>query len=224
MEFDLLKKYPKTKRTNSDRTDKNDTLAREENRRIARRFDKEFFDGSRETGYGGYRYKPEYWQGVVRSMYERYWWGDINANRSILDVGCGKGFTLAVIKKAFPLFSVCGVDISDYAIENGHWSVKPFLQKGCASDLSRFEDNEFDFAFSINTVHNLCYDKCIDAILELQRVSKKCFISVDAWDNEEEELVMRDWNLTAKTMMSCKEWRDLFETIGYKGDYFWFKP
>ena len=48
-EINLLKKYPKTKRDLSKRGNEKT----EEDRIIARRFDKEFFDGDRKNGYGG---------------------------------------------------------------------------------------------------------------------------------------------------------------------------
>jgi len=226
-EINLLERYPKTKRVESDRALNKVSIS--ENRWIARDFGEEFFDGSRETGYGGYKYKPEFWEDVVESLLSneedmrrhgyRY-----DQAENILDVGCGKGFMLSVMKRDYPLVNVCGVDISDYALEKGHWRVKPFLQKGCASDLSRFEDKEFDLAVSINTVHNLPYNDCKKAILELQRVSYRQFLTVDAWRNDKEKEEMKRWNLTAQTIMHVDDWKNLFEDIGYKGDYYWFFP
>ena len=35
---------------------------------------------------------------------------------------------------------------------------------------------------------------------------------------------MYDWNLTAKTILSVDEWKDLFKKINYNGDYYWFIP
>ena len=32
------------------------------------------------------------------------------------------------------------------------------------------------------------------------------------------------WNLTAKTILSVNDWKQLFYEVGYKGDYFWFIP
>ena len=32
------------------------------------------------------------------------------------------------------------------------------------------------------------------------------------------------WNLTAKTIMSANDWKDLFSECGYNGDYYWFIP
>lgn len=51
-EIDLLVNYPRAKRNVEDRG-QNKT---EEDRRIAREFGREFFDGDRRHGYGGFNY------------------------------------------------------------------------------------------------------------------------------------------------------------------------
>ena len=60
-EVNLLKNYPRTKRNTSKRgKEKTD-----QDREIARKFGKEFFDGDRRTGYGGFSYSPRFWSPVV---------------------------------------------------------------------------------------------------------------------------------------------------------------
>ena len=65
-EIDLLKEYPKTKR-NIDERGQEKT---EEDRAIARKFGKEFFDGDRRHGYGGFNYLSRYWQPVIPTFQE----------------------------------------------------------------------------------------------------------------------------------------------------------
>ena len=63
------------------------------------------------------------------------------------------------------------------------------------------------------------------AIKEIIRVSKKkSFITVDAYRNNKEKRRMYAWNLTAKTILSTKNWKKLFKEVNYKGDYYWFIP
>ena len=211
-EIDLLRKYPKTKRNLEERLNSKS----ENERNIARKFGKDFFDGDRRYGYGGYNYNPKYWNDVVLDFKE-YW--NLNSKSSILDVGCGKGFMLYDFKRLIEGINLNGIDISSYAIENCHNEVRHVLKTGNAKKLD-FADNE-----SINTVHNLESNECIDAIKEISRVSKKgSFITVDAYRNNEEKKRMYDWNLTAKTILSVDEWKDLFKKINYNGDYYWFIP
>ena len=47
---------------------------------------------------------------------------------------------------------------------------------------------------------------------------------VDAYKNEIEKKRMYNWNLTAKTIMSRKSWKNFFKKNNFKGDYFWFTP
>ena len=63
------------------------------------------------------------------------------------------------------------------------------------------------------------------ALLEIERVSRvSSFITLDAYRNSEEKERMDAWNLTAKTVMHVDMWKELFQDIGYKGDYYWFLP
>ena len=68
MEVNLLKYYPKSSRPIEERG----KLIKEEHRAIARKFDFEYFDGDRLTGYGGYKYNPKFWTDTVKYISEYY--------------------------------------------------------------------------------------------------------------------------------------------------------
>jgi len=216
-EINLLKKYPKTKRDLSKRGNEKT----EEDRIIARRFDKEFFDGDRKNGYGGYYYNSKFWTEVVKDLNNFY---KLKSGSKILDIGCGKGFMLFDFMKLNPNFVLEGIDISDYAITNAIPEVKKFLKVGDAKSLP-YEDNSFDLVISINTTHNLEINQCKKALSEMERVSRKDnYLIVDAYSNEIEKDRIFAWNLTAKTILSTNEWISLFEEAGYTGHYYWFEP
>ena len=216
-EINLLKNYPKAKRNLSQRV----KLKTSKDRNIARKFGKEFFDGERKHGYGGFYYNPKFWSNVIPD-FKRHW--NLNKKSSILDVGCAKGFMLFDIKKQIPGIKVRGIDVSKYAIKNSKKEVKKYLKVANAKKLP-FKNSSYDIVISINTVHNLPLEQCKKAILEIQRVSKKnSFITVDAYRNSKEKKRMYAWNLTAKTILSVNSWKKLFKEIGYKGEYYWFIP
>ena len=216
-EINLLANYPKSKRNLVERV-KEKT---EEVRTIARRFGKEFFDGDRNQGYGGFTYSPKFWQPVIPD-FTKYW--GLNSKSSILDVGCAKGFMLYDLYKLIPGISVKGIDISKYAISNSVTEMKKFLQVGDAKEI-QFPDNSFDVVISINSIHNLDISDCAKALKEIERVSKKhSFVTVDAFRNDEEKKRMYAWNLTAKTIMSVNKWKNFFNDVNYNGDYYWFIP
>lgn len=216
-EIDLLVNYPKTKRNLDERA----ASKTEADRAVARQFGRDFFDGDRRHGYGGFNYLPRFWQPVIPTFRD-YW--QLNAGNSVLDIGCGKGFMLHDLAELIPGITVKGIDISQYAIENAIEDMKPHVQVANATHLP-FPDNSFDGVISINTVHNLEREECGKALREIERVSRgSSFITVDAYRNDEEKERMYAWNLTAKTIMSVDEWKQFFEEVGYTGDYFWFIP
>jgi SAM-dependent methyltransferase len=216
-EIDLLVNYPKTKRNLDERV----ASKTEADRAVARQFGRDFFDGARRHGYGGFNYLPRFWQPVIPT-FRNYW--QLSAGSSVLDVGCGKGFMLHDLAELIPGITVKGIDISQYAIENVIENTKPHVQVANATHLP-FPDNSFDVVISINTVHNLEREECGKALREIERVSRSgSFITVDAYRNDEEKERMYAWNLTAKTIMSVDEWISFFKEVGYSGDYFWFIP
>ena len=216
-EIDLLINYPKTKRNLEERlASKTDA-----DRAIARQFGRDFFDGDRNHGYGGFNYMPRFWQPVIPT-FKDYW--DLTPNSSLLDVGCAKGFMLHDLAESIPGITLKGIDISEYAIKNAMVDMKSHVQVANATQLP-FPDKSFDVVISINTVHNLDRNDCAKALQEIERVSRcHSFITVDAYRNDDEKERMNAWNLTAKTIMSVEEWITFFKDIGYTGDYFWFIP
>ena len=216
-EIDLLVNYPKSKRDPSARAAAKTT----EDIEIARRFGKEFFDGERRHGYGGFTYHPRFWHPVVPTFREHW---NLSSSSSILDIGCAKGFMINDFKKLIPGIEVAGIDVSEYAISSAMDSVSDFVQVGNASNLP-FTDKTFDYVISINTVHNLELEECKLALKEITRVARKdAFITVDAYETQQQKDLMYAWNLTAKTILSTSEWKELFMEVGYTGDYFWFMP
>ncbi len=121
------------------------------------------------------------------------------------------------------MMKIAGVDISAYAYAECLPSIKPFMWC-CSAELLPFGDKEFDLVISINTVHNLDRAGCIKALQEIERVGNNAFISVDAYRTEEQKEAMLAWNLTALTILSADEWKDLFREAGYTGDYSFWMP
>lgn len=213
--INLLDRYPKSKRP----IDERGSLITEEHRAIARRFGREFFDGDRLTGYGGYSYNARFWTETVARFRDHY---NLPNDCSILDVGCAKGFMLHDFALLMPDATLAGIDVSEYAIEHAIEDMRPIVKTGSAEDL-HFDDNSFDLVISINTIHNLPRDRCAMALREIERVSRRAaFITVDAWHNETEKENMLKWNLTAQTYMHVDDWIALFQEVGYSKDYWWF--
>jgi len=215
-EIDLMSSYPITKRDSiiSERVRVSDS-----DRKIAQKFDKEYFDGPRRLGMGGYYYNPKFFTPVVEDMIEYY---GLTNSSSILDVGSAKGFMLHDFKRLLPGCTVAGIDISEYCFENSMEDIKPFLKVGSCDELP-YDDNSFDLVISIATIHNLDVSGVKKSLKEIMRVSKKhAFIKVNGYKTQEECDNLNNWNLVAKTILHVDEWRSIFKEVEYNGDYYWF--
>lgn len=216
-EIDLLANYPKPNRDISGRG----LTKSNKDREIARKYGKEFFDGDRSQGYGGFHYHPRFWENVVPTFKDH--WG-LSSHSSLLDIGCAKGFMLYDFARLIPGINLKGIDISEYAISNAMTEISDLVSVASADDLP-FEDNSFDYSISITTIHNLEIEGVIKALKEIERVSKLgSFITVDAYRNDEEKDRMFSWNLTAKTILHVDEWKEVFKDANYSGDFYWFIP
>lgn len=211
-EVNLLARYPKARRSTVDRR-----RDKEACREVALRFGQEYFDGTREQGYGGYRYDGR-WIPIAEDIVAHF---GLKAGDRVLDVGCAKGFLVKDLMAACPGLSVFGVDISGYAVAHAEREVEGRLAVADAMRLP-FADHSFSAVISINTVHNLERAACVQALAEMQRLAPgRGYVQVDAYLDEDQRQAFEEWMLTAKTYGPPGYWREILAEAGYQGDYFW---
>ena len=182
---------------------------------LAIQFGRDYWDGDRRYGYGGYRYDGR-WRAVAEAMVRHY---GLQPHASILDVGCGKGFLLHEFTQLLPASRIAGIDISEYAIQNAKEEVRPFLHVANARELP-FPDRSFDLVFSILTLHNLYAPDLWRALQEMERVARgPKYLVVEAYRNEREKVNLLYWQLTCRAFHTPDEWEWTFARAGYTGDY-----
>ena len=214
-EIDLLARYPRSTGRATLRPP-----VRDHDRAIAKRFGREYFDGERTQGYGGYRYNARFWTGVAEDLRDEY---GIGPESRVLDIGCAKGFLLHDLCRAVPGLEPFGLEISAYAILNSLDDVRPRLARGTAAALP-FPDAAFDVVICVNTIHNLPLELCKQAVREIERVKRPgghSYVQVDSWLTDQQREDFLRWQLTAQTYFGPAGWRALFAECGYSGDYYW---
>ncbi len=182
---------------------------------ISKKFGREYFDGDRRYGYGGFHYDGR-WKALAGTLIRHY---GLKPGMRVLDIGCAKGFLLHEFKNLMPDLDVAGLDVSEYAIAHAMDSVKPFVGAGNASSLP-FADKSFDLVISINTLHNLPVYDLDRALREIERVGRGGkFIVMDSYRDEREKANLMYWQLTCECFFTPEEWKWLFDRAGYTGDY-----
>jgi ubiquinone/menaquinone biosynthesis C-methylase UbiE len=185
-------------------------------RKKLQKFPKEYFDGKRAHGYGGYYYNPKFFRKIVRAMIKHY---RLNNKSKILDIGCAKGFMMYEFKKALPGCVIRGIDISRYCKLRAIKKIKKYIKVGTCEKLP-YPNKYFDFVVSISTIHNLHKSGIERSLREIVRVSKKnSFIRVKGYSNLREKKEIDTWNIVAKSNLSQKNWIKIFKKNGYMGNY-----
>ncbi len=185
------------------------------NRMVAAGLDEAYYDGTRENGYGGFRYDGR-WAQIIPSLVDRY---GLTSNSAVLDVGCKKGFFLHDLKEALPGIDVRGVENHPYPLARAMDSVKDDVVLAPYEELP-FEDGTFDFVMAYAAIYMLNLRGVMQSLREIQRVGKgKSFVTLGAYQSREECELLEDWTLLGTTILHVDEWMEVFQETGYTGDY-----
>lgn len=184
--------------------------------KIAKQYAKEYWDGDRRYGYGGYKYIPGRWKPVAQALIETY---KLKAESKILDVGCGKGYLLHEMLLIEPGLEVKGFDISKSGIEDATELVKPALFLHKAQDKFPYNDDEFDLVISLGALHNLRLPELKLSLEEIERVGKQGYIMLESYRNDQELFNLQCWALTCESFFDAEAWVWLYKHFCYNGDY-----
>ena len=175
---------------------------------------KDYYDGNRLNGYGGFKYDGR-WLKMLPKIIKKY---KLNKNSKVLDLGCKKGFLLKDLNILLPGIKTVGIENHSYALKK---SVK------CQSKLIQseyykipYKNKHFDFVIAFNSLYMYNLGDVIKSLKEIERVSKKSYIVLASGENDKERNKFYKWTLIGTSILLQKEWKKLFKDIGFKGDYY----
>ncbi|MSP11142.1 MAG: class I SAM-dependent methyltransferase [Pelagibacteraceae bacterium] len=184
------------------------------NKMYAWQLGKEYYDGSRLNGYGGFKYDGR-WLKLLPKIIKRY---KLKKGSKVLDLGCKKGFLLKDLNVLIP-------GIKSYGIENHPYALKKSIK--CNSKLIQseyysipFKDKYFDFVIAFNSLYMYNLGDVIKSLREIERVSKKSYIVLASGENNEERNRFYKWTLIGTSILLKKEWKTLFKKTKFTGDYY----
>lgn len=177
---------------------------------------REFYDGTRENGYGGFRYDGR-WKPIAKGLIDRY---GLTDKSSVLEVGCKKGFFLHDLKELLPGIRVAGIENHPYPIETAMPSIKKDITL-CEYDRLPYADRSFDFVLAFSSIYMLHLGGVMEALKEIGRVGRgKSYITLAAYHDEESRRLFESWSLLGTSMLHVEDWKALFRHVGYVGDYY----
>jgi len=185
------------------------------NKFIAWQLDKEYYDGHRNNGYGGFNYDGR-WLKLLPKIIKRY---KLNNKSKILDLGCKKGFIMKDFKILLPNATIYGIEDHKYPIMTAEKEIKRNIILSSYYNIP-FKDKYFDFVIGFSSIYKYNFADLVRTINEINRVSKKSFFTIASYTNKVEKELFEKWTLLGTTILSKKDWLELFKLLKYKGDYY----
>ena len=186
------------------------------NRYLAWKLDREYYDGQRKNGYGGFFYDGR-WKKLLPKIINKY---KLTNKSKVLDVGCKKGFLIYDLSILLPGIKCYGLENHSYPLQKTIFKNKKNLFLLPYHDLGKFKKNYFDFVIAFNSIYMQNLGDTIKTLEEISRISKSSYVSLASYEKKIDRDKFLDWTLLGTSILKKTEWRRLFKIIDYKGDYY----
>jgi ubiquinone/menaquinone biosynthesis C-methylase UbiE len=186
------------------------------NKLIASLKGKDFYDGKRKYGFGGYKYDGR-WKKIAEILIKKY---KLNNKSKILQINCDKGFLIYELKKILPKAKIIGIDRSKYSINNSKKKIRHLI-KYYKGPYLKFKSKSFDAVIAIGYIYEFALFQIITALKEIHRVSNSNYnyITLGSYNKISDLNLLKKWSLLGTTILKRKEWKYVLKFCNYKGDY-----
>ena len=191
-------------------------------RLVAWNLSKDYYDGSRSCGYGGF-IDDGRWLDLLPKLLSKCQLNYANSpiQLSLLDIGCKKGF---IVDAALSHnISAIGVENHLYPLNCSKTAVRHRLLHSSYNNLP-FVDSSFDLAIAFSSIYMQSLGDVVKTLQEMIRVSTQQYVTLAAYNHAWEREVFNDWTLLGTTCLHISDWLSLFDHIGYSGYYFFTTP
>ena len=185
------------------------------NKLIAWKLGKEYYDGNRDNGYGGFSYDGR-WLKLLPRFIKKY---KLTNKSKILDLGCKKGFIMKDLKILLPKAKVYGIEDHKYPIIKADKNIRKNIIFSNYYNIP-FKNKYFDLIIGFSSIYKYNFNDVVKTILEINRVSKNSFLTVASYSNKKEKELFDKWTLLGTTILKKKDWLELFKILKYKCDYY----
>ncbi len=183
---------------------------------IASKRGKDYFDGLRRYGYGGYKYDGR-WAKFAQIIIKKY---KLNNNSRILHLNSEKGFLLYEIKKILPNVLIFAYETSKYAIQKSITQDIRNRTKYTESylKLGSFK-KKFDLSIAIGVIYAMPLEDSINMLKYLKKNSKNSFVTLASYESERDFILWKNWSLLGCLLFKEKEWKIVLKKSNYDHDY-----
>jgi len=175
-----------------------------------------FYNGSRSTGYGGFKDDGR-WKKIAENCIDLY---KLKKRSKVLHLNCDYGFLINEIKMINHEIDVYGSEYSKYAYKK----IPKKLKKNVYLDDPRnieFPNNFFDLVIGLSVIYTFNIPDCINLLKKISKISKNnnSFITLAAYRTKAEYELFNNWTLLGNLCLKRKEWFAIMKEANYKGDY-----
>lgn len=174
------------------------------------KFNKDYYENGITKGVSGYenfRYIPTRSYDEALSLSNFIW---ITKDESILDLGCAKGFLVHALRQLG--YSAYGEDISEYAINNCHPSVKEYV--------SLPTDKVYDTIICKDMMEHIPEDKVLDTLKTIRSRCSDALFVIPLGDNDKFRIREYEIDVTHVTKKDEDWWIDKLREAGFELDSF----
>ena len=185
-------------------------------------YTKEYYEDGESLGlscYKNYRWMPDLTipmcQAIIAGL-------SIDKDNNICDFGCAKGYLVKAFHE-LGYHKTCGIDISQYAIENCDYSVKSYVfhDTGYHSlRLGSIVGYDLDWIICKDVLEHISYEELDNTLEQFLESSKNVFIVVPLGSNGKYFVEEYEKDVTHIIREDLQWWKKQIENAGFIVEYF----